>query len=225
MPPARQNHSWPDPWLRRTALWVAGLSSVALVLFSWASSGSAGAVPQGTRLIAELGFLSLAIDEVGGGQRFSGAWLLVAVGDPRIFAAGLVVLGAVAVSKRDLRLAAVCVAFPVIAEVLTQYVAKPTFFALHGGVYGYPSGHATAGLTLSLATYFLLRRLWGSSVANKAALPLTIVALGSVVGVVITDMHPTRDAVGAIFMSLAVMSFGLRTLSPRSKTSESVGGG
>lgn len=197
---------WPGRHVRRAALFLALVCAIGLYVFSAASASEPGLIPAGTDLLASLGSLKIAIPGVSAHQPFGGWWILVVLGDPRVFAACLLALGSVALYKRDLRLIGVCMGGPVLAEVAAQFVGKPTFYELHGGLYGYPSGHATAAITVCCAAAILIRRLFGRRSAAYSLAPLALVAFVGTIGVVINDMHPSRDAIGAVFNSIGVMS-------------------
>jgi membrane-associated phospholipid phosphatase len=85
---------------------------------------------------------------------------LVRLGNIRDFAIALCALVAASLLIRD-RLAALLAIAPPVAVVMTEVIAKPIVGRRSGGVYSFPSGHATAVSALAMYAAILGYRRWG----------------------------------------------------------------
>ena len=142
-------------------------------------------------------FLNDALDTVGGYSR-----LLLVFTDPVLLVLVLLTAVAVALHRRQWRLAVVIAVCPMIAVAIAQ-ICKLLFGRTKGGSLAYPSGHTTA--LVAVAGMILLvagARLWAVTVAA------TVILLG-MFGLAMT-YHYFTDTVGALLLGTAVVCVAAR---------------
>lgn len=130
---------------------------------------------------------------------------LVTEGLPTAAIAAVVLLAALAWSRRDLRAVAVCLVGPALAVFMTDHVLKPLVDRHHGAGLAYPSGHATGAAAVATLAVVLLHRWAGWRVA--AWLTPFVVALPAVMGLALVRLafHYPTDIVGGTAMGVATV--------------------
>ncbi len=140
------------------------------------------------------------ISETGSKSVFQKA---VDLGSPYLVLAVAVLLGAVALRRRDMVAVGICVAGPILAIGLTELVGKPLVARHMHQTLAFPSGHATdAGVVAALALVLLFR--WAGfgplavGIPFGAAVPLLVS-----VAVVGLGRHYATDAVAGVAVGVA----------------------
>jgi hypothetical protein len=140
---------------------------------------------------------STPIDDWFKGFRHSPAKWLLFFTDPRVLAIVLVACVAVALYRRQRRLAVVAALSPAVAVALVQLV-KRLFGRRSDGALAYPSGHTTVMVVvMGLVVLAAGAALWAVLVA------VTVCLLG-VLGQAVT-YHYLTDTVGALLLGTAIM--------------------
>jgi undecaprenyl-diphosphatase len=137
---------------------------------------------------------------------------LVWLGSPTFVGAAAASMALWRLAKRDVAGAAFAVMAPVLAGVLTDFVAKPLIDRrIHGGL-AFPSGHVTGATALAAVALALAVRHWGWRAA-WAAPAAALVPLGVSAGVVRSGFHYATDALGGVAMGTAAVLFGVVLIS------------
>ncbi|MDQ2825837.1 MAG: phosphatase PAP2 family protein, partial [Actinomycetota bacterium] len=131
--------------------------------------------------------------------------LVVGDGLPLAAAAIVLVLAAVAWSRRDGRAVAVCLLGPALAVVMTDQILKPLVDRHYGAGLAYPSGHATGAAAVATLAVVLFHR-WRGWRAAAWLTPLAF-ALPAVMGVALVRLafHYPSDVVGGTAMGVATL--------------------
>jgi membrane-associated phospholipid phosphatase len=128
------------------------------------------------------------------------------VGNGLALGAALVAgLAALALLRRDLRAAALCLAGPALAVVLTDSVLKPLIDRRHGVGLAYPSGHATGAAAVAALSLVLFHR-WGGWRSTAWFTPVAV-ALPLAMGLALVRLgyHYPTDVVGGTAMGVATV--------------------
>lgn len=119
------------------------------------------------------------------------------IGRPRVVAPGVVICAFIAYFS-DRRRAITCLVAPVVAIVMTEYLAKPAVGRTFGGTLCYPSGHMTAVAALVCAFVIAVPARWRGLAAVLA------IAVSIVVGVTLLLLrwHYLTDVVAGASVSI-----------------------
>jgi undecaprenyl-diphosphatase len=128
---------------------------------------------------------------------------LVWIGSPVCVATVIALMALWALRRRDRVGAALAVAGPVVALVITELIAKPLVDRTNGGALAYPSGHVTGATALATVAVLLAYRHWGLELAAKVAVVVAVVPLVVGIGVVRLGWHYATDAVGGLAVGVA----------------------
>ncbi len=205
--------------MQRETRILLGLASACLTLFV-ALMGFAYAWPAGRSLdLAGLeGFMSL--NHTGFAER--GVWAFTQLGDPRQVALAGLALAAVALARGRPRvallvlvlIAATSVSSQLLKEALAHPRPQPEGWGPGLGPEAFPSGHATAVMSLALALVIAVPR----RARPAAALLGSLLALGTGAAVVASGGHYPSDVLGGYLLAggwALVLVASLRALEQR----------
>ncbi len=127
----------------------------------------------------------------------------VDLGSPYLVVAVAVLLGGLALRRKDRVAAGICVAGPLVAVALTELVGKPLVDRHMRTTLAFPSGHATdAGVVAALVLVVLFR--WGGFGPLVLGTPLVaLVPLLVSVAVVGLGRHYATDALAGVAVGVA----------------------
>jgi len=108
---------------------------------------------------------------------------------------GIGILTASSLILKDNFSAAVAVTGPPLAVVIAEGLLKPIVGRQENGIYGFPSGHATALAALVASVALLAYRRWGRRALLAAAPFLPLLPLVMTIGLVQTHWHQMSDAI------------------------------
>jgi membrane-associated phospholipid phosphatase len=123
---------------------------------------------------------------------------LADLGRPRVVAPGVVISAFIAFFS-DRRRVITCLAAPVIAILITEYLAKPAVGRMFGGSLCYPSGHMTSVAALICAFVIAVPKRWRTAAAVLGTL------LGIAVGITLMLLrwHYLTDVIAGASVSIA----------------------
>jgi membrane-associated phospholipid phosphatase len=128
---------------------------------------------------------------------------IVWLGSPGCVATLIAAMALWAWRRRDRFGAALAVAGPIVALVITELVAKPLVDRTNGGALAYPSGHVTGATAIATVAVVLAYRQWGRDIATKLAVAVAVVPLVVSFGVVRLGWHYATDAAGGLAVGVA----------------------
>ncbi|MDQ6799138.1 MAG: phosphatase PAP2 family protein [Actinomycetota bacterium] len=146
---------------------------------------------------------ALAAADLGGGGSKSMFQKAADLGSPYLVLGVAVVSGLVAVARRDLVAAKICVTGPLLAIGLTELVGKPLVDRHLHQTLAFPSGHATdAGVVAALVLVLVFR--WAGSRSLALGMPFGVaVPLFVSIAVVGLGRHYATDAVAGVAVGVA----------------------
>src|ERR1035441_5702935 len=124
------------------------------------------------------------------------------------FVSGIGILTTSSLILQDNFSAAVSVAGPPLAVLITEGILKPIVGPQENGVYGFPSGHATALAALVAGVALLVYRRWGIGALLAAAPFLLLLPLLMTIGLVQTHWHQMSDAIAGALIGTGTV-FGI----------------
>lgn len=202
-----------------TPLWLALACAALFVALAWAAHEWAWSVS--LDLAGFTGFLSARSSWVE-----EASWRLVDLGDPREVALITLALAALALARGRPRVALAVLllvaATSVSSQVLKVLLAHPREVPILDRTIGpeaFPSGHATAAMTLALAGVLVSPR----SARPAAAVIGALLALGVGVSTVVIEWHFPSDVLGGYLLATAwtlLVVAGLRTGESRVEAGE-----
>ncbi|MDT5207895.1 MAG: hypothetical protein QOF67_310 [Mycobacterium sp.] len=130
-------------------------------------------------------------------------WLLF-FSDPRVLALVVIATLAVALYRRQWRLAIATVVCPLLAMGLARLL-KPLFGRESDGVLAYPSGHATTMVVVMGVVVLVARGALWAVLVVVAACPLGMIGQG-------VTYHYFTDTVGALLLGTAIVCVAALTL-------------
>ena len=143
-------------------------------------------------------FDRLAFDIIPSKYTIHSLTYITDLGRPRVVAPGVVLCAFIAFFS-DRRRVVTCLAAPIVAIVITEYLAKPAVGRMFGGSLCYPSGHMTSVAALICAFVIAVPPRWRTAAAVFGTL------VGIVVGVTLMLLrwHYLTDVIAGAAVSIA----------------------